>query len=122
MEQLCDSATAIPDEKPAHSLGLEFGDVVVSNLFQLSGLNVGPANDFAVTRRIAKGDALDAWFKTTTARNGAVVFFDAAGSQVKRYNLTAAKPKSVELNAVLSGDNRLLTETFVFSYTKCELG
>lgn len=111
-----------PDDASARSFGLEFDGVLITNLVEVSGLKVGKGNlDFAAVRRVAKSDALDAWFKTPTAKDVVVIFFDFEGISVKRYSVTAARPKTLEINGVLSGDNSLLTETFVFTYKECKL-
>jgi T4-like virus tail tube protein gp19 len=42
------------------------------------------------------------------------------GSAIKRYNLTNAWPKSLELTSMKAGDTSVLTEKLVLTFEKCE--
>ena len=75
-------------------------------------------SQWPVGPRPTKG--FDVWFKAPTAKNGTVTVFDFEGSAVKRYKITAAKPKTLEMNSVV-GNPPLVTETLVLTYEKCEV-
>jgi hypothetical protein len=112
---------ALPEDDSAHSFGLQLGDVTIKGFIEMSGLEVGQASEFAVTRVLTGDESLNALFKAPNPKNGAVIFFDFEGRPVRRYTLTAAKPKSLRLNAVLSGGTSAVTETLVIAYKKCEI-
>ena len=53
-------------------------------------------------------------------KGGAIIVYDYEGNAVKRYNLTAAWPKSLELSSMKAGDTSVMTEKLVLTYEKCE--
>ena len=53
-------------------------------------------------------------------KGGAIVVYDYEGNPVKRYNLTAAWPKSLEISSMKAGDTSVMTEKLVITYEKCE--
>jgi phage tail-like protein len=48
------------------------------------------------------------------------VVYDYEGTAVKRYKLTAAWPKSLEIGALKAGDTSVLTEKLVLTYERME--
>jgi phage tail-like protein len=58
--------------------------------------------------------------KMTDARKGgSIIVFDYEGQELRRYDLTAAWPKSLELSSMKAGDTSVLTEKLVITYEKC---
>jgi phage tail-like protein len=50
-----------------------------------------------------------------------VVVYDYEGNAVKRYKLTAAWPKSLEIGSLKAGDTSVLTEKLVVTYERLEV-
>jgi phage tail-like protein len=55
-------------------------------------------------------------------KGGAIIVFDAEGQEVKRYAVTDAWPKSVEIGTLEAGDTNVLTEKLVLAYETLEIG
>ena len=54
-------------------------------------------------------------------KGGAVIVYDYEGNAVKRYKLTAAWPKSLEIGSLKAGDTSVLTEKLVLTYERLEV-
>ena len=54
-------------------------------------------------------------------KGGAIIVYDYEGSPLKRYNLTNAWPKSLEVNSLKAGDTAVLTEKLVLTYERLEV-
>ena len=54
-------------------------------------------------------------------KGGSIIVFDYEGEEVKRYNLTAAWPKSLELSSMKAGDTSVMTEKLVLTYEQLEV-
>jgi hypothetical protein len=113
------SPTALPDNGVGRSVGAEFGGQSFKGV-RVPELKVGTKLEFAMVRGASTDKGFDVWFKAPTAKNGTVTVFDFEGSAVKRYKITAAKPKTLEMNSVV-GNPPLVTETLVLTYEKCEV-
>ena len=55
-------------------------------------------------------------------KGGAIVVYDYEGQAVKRYKLTNAWPKSLEIGSLKAGDTSVLTEKLVLTYERLEVG
>ena len=49
-------------------------------------------------------------------KGGAIIVFDYEGNPIKRYNLTNAWPKSLEIGSLKAGDTSVLTEKLTITY------
>ena len=60
--------------------------------------------------------------KMASARKGgAIIVYDFEGAAIKRYKLTNAWPKSLEIGALKAGDTSVLTEKLVVTYEIMEV-
>ena len=60
--------------------------------------------------------------KVTEARKGgAIIVFDYEGSAIKRYKLTNAWPKSLEIGSPKDGDTSVLTEKLTLTAERLEV-
>jgi|SRR3984885_7407575 phage tail-like protein len=85
------------------------------------------AGECTLTRALTGDNSFDKWVQDSQAgnmsgarKNGAIVLYDYQGNTIKRYNLTNAWPKSLELTSLKAGDNNVLTEKLVLTYESCE--
>ena len=85
------------------------------------------AGECTLTRPLTKDGGFDKWVKDSqlgkikdARKGGAIIVYDYEGEAVKRYNLTAAWPKSLELSSMKAGDTSVMTEKLVLTYEKCE--
>ena len=53
-------------------------------------------------------------------KGGAIIVFDYEGNPIKRYNLTNAWPKSLEIGSLKAGDTNVLTEKLTITYEVME--
>lgn len=85
------------------------------------------AGECTLTRPLTKDNSFEKWVKDSqlgkmkdARKGGSIIVFDYEGEEVKRYNLTAAWPKSLELSSMKAGDTSVMTEKLVLTYEKCE--
>jgi phage tail-like protein len=85
------------------------------------------AGECTLTRPLTDDTGFDKWVKDSqlgkmndARKGGAIIVYDYEGNAVKRYNLTAAWPKSLELSSMKAGDTSVMTEKLVLTYEKCE--
>ena len=85
------------------------------------------APDITLTRGLTADNSFEKWVKdsrfgkmTDVRKGGAIVVYDYEGTAVKRYKLTAAWPKSLEIGALKAGDTSVLTEKLVLTYERME--
>ncbi|WP_024449652.1 phage tail protein, partial [Mycolicibacterium iranicum] len=78
------------------------------------------AGECTLTRPLTKDGSFDKWVKDSqlgkmkdARKGGSIIVFDYEGEEVKRYNLTAAWPKSLELSSMKAGDTSVMTEKLV---------
>ena len=57
----------------------------------------------------------------SSRKNGAIIVFDFEGSAIKRYKMTNAWPKSLEIGTLKAGDTSVLTEKLVITYEQMEV-
>jgi phage tail-like protein len=86
------------------------------------------AGECTLTRPLTKDGGFDKWIKASqlgkmkdARKGGAIIVYDYEGETVKRYNLTAAWPKSLEISSMKAGDTSVMTEKLVVTYEKCEV-
>jgi phage tail-like protein len=85
------------------------------------------AGECTLTRPLTDDTSFDKWVKDSqlgkmgdARKGGAIIVYDYEGNAVKRYKITAAWPKSLELSSMKAGDTNVLTEKLVLTYEKCE--
>ena len=85
------------------------------------------AGECTLTRALTDDSSFDKWVKDSqlgkmdgARKGGAIVVYDFEGNAVKRYKITNAWPKSLELSSLKAGDTNVLTEKLVLTYEKCE--
>jgi phage tail-like protein len=141
---------ALPDLDKAvgHSFGLEFDNVQIKQIQEVSGLKMEQdvielkqnsvdgnfiirklpgrpkAGEVTLTRGLTEDNSFERWIKDTRSsemnnnarKNGAIVVYDYEGNAIKRYRLTNAWPKSLEIGTMKAGDASVLGETLVITY------
>jgi len=85
------------------------------------------AGEITLTRGLTDDNSFEDWIKSAqfgqmsdARKGGAIIVFDFEGSAVKRYKLTNAWPKSLELGSMKAGDTNLLTEKLTITYEALE--
>ena len=145
---------ALPDldSSVGHSFGLEFDNVVIKSITEVSGLKMeqdvielkenGPdgkyvikklpgrwkAAEITLTRGLTADQSFEKWIKDSqfgkmgdARKGGAIIVFDYEGSAIKRYKLTNAWPKSLEIGSLKAGDTSVLTEKLVLTAERLEV-
>ena len=85
------------------------------------------AGEVTLTRGLTADNSFEKWVEASqfgkmgeARKGGAIIVFDYEGSAIKRYKLTNAWPKSLELGTMKAGDTNLLTEKLVMTYEMLE--
>ena len=85
------------------------------------------AGEVTLTRGLTSDNSFEKWVKDSqfgkmanVRKGGSIIVFDYEGQPVKRYNLTNAWPKSLEISSLKAGDTSVLTEKLVLTYEKLE--
>jgi phage tail-like protein len=97
--------------------------------FQIKRLPGRPkAPDITLTRGLTSDNSFESWVKdsrfgkmSAVRKGGAIIVFDFEGTAVKRYKLTNAWPKSLEIGSLKAGDTSVLTEKLVITYEQMEV-
>ena len=86
------------------------------------------APEITLTRGISSDSSFDKWIKDSqfgkmkdVRKGGAIIVYDYEGSPIKRYKLTNAWPKSLEIGSLKAGDTSVLTEKLVITYERLEV-
>jgi phage tail-like protein len=86
------------------------------------------AGEVTLTRGLTDNTSFADWVKdaqfgkmAAARKGGAIIVFDYEGKPIKRYNLTNAWPKSLEIGSLKAGDTSVLTEKLVVTYEKMEV-
>jgi len=86
------------------------------------------APEITLTRGLSADTSFDTWIKDSqfgkmenVRKGGAIIVFDYEGAPVKRYKLTNAWPKSLEIGALKAGDTSVLTEKLVVTCERLEV-
>jgi phage tail-like protein len=81
--------------------------------------------DITLTRGLSEDQSFEKWVKDSqfgkmadVRKGGAIIVYDYEGAPVKRYKLTNAWPKSLEIGSLKAGDTSVLTEKLVLT---CEM-
>jgi phage tail-like protein len=86
------------------------------------------AGEVTLTRGLTASNSFADWVKDAhfgvmpkARKGGAIIVFDYEGKPIKRYNLTNAWPKSLEVGSMKAGDTSVLTEKLVITYEKMDI-
>ena len=86
------------------------------------------AGEVTLTRPLTSDQSFEKWVKDSqfgkmadVRKGGAVVVFDYEGNAVKRYKLTNAWPKSLEIGSLKAGDTSYLQEKLVLTCESIEV-
>jgi phage tail-like protein len=85
------------------------------------------AGEVTLVRGMTQDRGFDQWIKDARfgqvekiRKGGSIIVYDLSGGVVKRYKLTNAWPKSLEVNALKAGDNTVVTEKLVVVFENME--
>jgi phage tail-like protein len=83
--------------------------------------------EITLTRGLTDDNSFQDWMRKShfgdmagARKGGAVVVYDFMGTALKRYKLTNAWPKSLEIGSLKAGDTSVLTEKLVITHEGCE--
>jgi phage tail-like protein len=86
------------------------------------------AGEITLTRGLTGDQSFEKWVKDSqfgkmgnARKGGAIIVFDYEGQAIKRYKLTNAWPKSLEIGSLTAGDTKVLTEKLVITYERLEV-
>jgi phage tail-like protein len=86
------------------------------------------AAEITLTRGLTADQSFEQWIKDSqfgkmdkSRKGGAIIVFDYEGSAIKRYKLTNAWPKSLEIGSLKAGDTSVLTEKLVLTAERLEV-
>jgi phage tail-like protein len=86
------------------------------------------AGEVTLTRGLTGDQSFEKWVKDSqfgkmkeARKGGAIIVFDYEGTALKRYKLTNAWPKSLEIGSLKAGDTSVLTEKLVITYEDLEV-
>ena len=86
------------------------------------------AAEITLTRGLTADQSFEKWVKDSqfgkmesVRKGGAIIVFDYEGSAIKRYKLTNAWPKSLEIGSLKAGDTSVLTEKLVLTAERLEV-
>ena len=81
------------------------------------------AGEVTLTRGLTADNSFEKWVESSqfgkmgeARKNGAVIVFDYEGNPIKRYNMTNAWPKSLEIGSMKACDQSVLTEKLTITY------
>jgi phage tail-like protein len=86
------------------------------------------AGEVTFTRGLTSDQSFEKWVKDSqfgkmadARKGGSVIVYDFEGTAIKRYKLTNAWPKSLEIGSLKAGDTSVLTEKLVVTYEQMEV-
>ena len=86
------------------------------------------APEITLTRGLSADSSFDTWIKDSqfgkmenVRKGGAIIVFDYEGAPVKRYKLTNAWPKSLEVGTLKAGDTSYLSEKLTLTCESIEV-
>ena len=86
------------------------------------------AGEVTLTRGLTGDNSFEKWVKdsrfgkmSAARKGGAIIVYDYEGQAMKRYKLTNAWPKSLEIGSLKAGDTSVLTEKLVVTYENLEV-
>jgi phage tail-like protein len=81
------------------------------------------AGEVTLTRGLTSDQSFEKWIKDSrfgkmgdARKGGAIIVYDFEGAALKRYKLTNAWPKSLEITTLKAGDTSVLSEKLVVTY------
>lgn len=81
------------------------------------------AGEITVTRGLTDDSSFEDWIKkshfgkmTDARKGGAILVFDFEGTELKRYEMLNAWPKSLEVSTLKAGDTSVLTEKLTITH------
>ncbi|MEO1061312.1 MAG: phage tail protein [Actinomycetota bacterium] len=81
------------------------------------------AGEVTLTRGLTDDSSFEDWIETScfgqmgeARKNGSIIVFDYEGNPIKRYSLTNAWPKTLEIGSLKAGDTNVLTEKLTVTY------
>jgi phage tail-like protein len=85
------------------------------------------AGEVTLTRGLTDDKNFQDWIKKSyfgdmaaARKGGSVIVYDFMGSEIKRYKVTNAWPKSLEIGSLKAGDTSVLTEKLVVTFEAIE--
>ena len=86
------------------------------------------AGEVTLTRGLTGDNSFQQWAKAShigdmasARKGGAVIVYDYQGNAIKRYKLTNAWVKSLEIGSLKAGDTSVLTEKIVVTYEQMDV-
>jgi phage tail-like protein len=86
------------------------------------------AGEVTLTRGLTSDSSFEQWVQKShfgnmpgARKGGAIIIYDYQGSPIKRYKLTNAWPKSLEIGSLKAGDTSVLTEKITVTYEQIEV-
>jgi phage tail-like protein len=86
------------------------------------------AAEITLTRGLTADQSFEKWVSDSqfgkmdkARKGGAIIVFDYEGNALKRYKLTNAWPKSLEISSMKAGDTSVLTEKLVLTAEQLEV-
>ena len=86
------------------------------------------AGEITLTRGLTADNSFEKWIKDShlgkmgdARKGGAIIVYDYEGNALKRYKLTNAWAKSLEIGSLKAGDTSVLTEKLVLTYEQMEI-
>lgn len=86
------------------------------------------AGEVTLTRGLTEDKSFEKWIKDSrfgkmpnARKGGFIIVFDYEGQPIKRYKLTNAWPKSLEIGTLKAGDTAVLTEKLVITYEEMDV-
>jgi phage tail-like protein len=81
------------------------------------------AGEVTLTRGLTADNSFEKWVESSqfgkmgeARKNGAIIVFDYEGNPLKRYTMTNAWPKTLEIGSMKAGDTAVLTEKLTITY------
>jgi phage tail-like protein len=85
------------------------------------------SGEVTLTRGLTDDNSFNDWVKKSHfgdmaagRKGGSIIVYDYQGSELKRYKLTNAWPKSLEIGSLKAGDTSVLTEKLAITHEGCE--
>ena len=86
------------------------------------------AGEVTLTRGLTGDNSFEKWVQAAqfgkmadARKGGAIIVYDYEGNALKRYKLTNAWAKSLEISSLKAGDTSVLTEKLVITYETMEV-
>lgn len=84
------------------------------------------SGEVTLTRGLTADSSFDTWIKQSrlgqmgdARRGGSIIVYDFEGKEIKRYNLTNAWPKSLDVGPLQAGGTSVMVETLVLVHEGC---